>query len=93
VMMEFQVTRRLPPPIGALGDQERRDLVDALSALATGDDRPLLCSLQDILENRVSEQEFGDYQLFCDEDQREVLQCLAEQVPELAGVRLQSGEA
>jgi hypothetical protein len=90
-MMEFQVTRRLPPPIGQLSGEERQHLVDALAVFAMGDEGALLRSLEEVLENRVSEQEFGDYQLFCEEDQREVLQRLAEQVPELAGVRLGHG--
>lgn len=89
-MMEFDITRDLPPPIGQLSEEEHQHLIDALPLLATGDDGPLLRALQDVLEDRVSEQEFGDYQLFPDEDQREILQRVAEQVPDLAGIHLKT---
>lgn len=87
-MMEFEVTRELPPPIGQLSDAEHQQLVDALPVFAMGDDGPLVQVLQDMLEDRVSEQEFGDYQLFVEADRRAILQRVADQVPALAGIRV-----
>jgi hypothetical protein len=87
-MLEFEITRDLPPPIGVLNDGERVWLTEALAILATGDEGPLERALQQILENRISEQEFDDFLLFEWEDQREILQRVAAQVPELAGIHL-----
>ncbi len=87
-MLEFEVTRNLPPPIGELSGDERGWIVDALVCLRSGDTEPLERALQEILESRVSEEEFGDFLLFTLEDQQAILQRIAEQVPELAGVRL-----
>jgi len=87
-MLEFEVTRDLPPPIGELSADERGWIVDALALLRSGDTEPLERALQEILEYRVSLEEFGDFLLFAPEDRRTILQRVAEQVPELAGVRL-----
>lgn len=80
----------LPPPIGQLSEEEHQDIASSLPALATGDDAPLLQVLKELLESRVSEQEFDDYQEFFERDRRAILQRVAKQVPELAGVHLRT---
>ena len=87
-MVDFEVTRDLPPPIGQLNDEERQFILEALPALAAGDERPLLLALKDLLESRVSEQEYEEYQELFESDQRAILQRVAEQIPDLTGVRL-----
>jgi hypothetical protein len=88
LVLEFEVTRTLPPPIGQLADDERTWVIDALVPLRSGDAGPLERALQEILEQRISQAEFSDYLLFAVEDQQAVLQRLIEQVPQLSGVRL-----
>ncbi len=87
-MLEFDVTRALPPPIGQLNDDEREWIIKALAPLRSGDAGPLEMALQEVLEQRISQEEFGDYLLFAVEERRAILQRVAEQIPELSGVRL-----
>jgi hypothetical protein len=88
-MLEFEVTRDLPPPIGQLNDDEREWIVDTLAALRSGDVEPLEFALQAVLEARITEQEFSDFLLFDTDDRLAILQRVAEQIAELAGVRLE----
>lgn len=86
--MEFDVARDLPPPIAQLNGEERAWLAEALAAAADSDGDSILWVLQGILESRISEQEFEDYLLFEPEDQQAILQRVADQLPELDGMRI-----